>query len=74
MVRLRKYVFIFGFLGLVSLGNLDGLFFLGGFLKIEIIFFYINVIFFSNVVLLFIKLIFKGDIFSVILFVNFEIF
>lgn len=54
MVRLRKYVFIFGFLGLVSLGNLDGLFFLGGFLKIEIIFFYINVIFFSNVVLLFI--------------------
>lgn len=45
MVRLRKYVFIFGFLGLVNLGNLDGLFFLGGFLKIEIIFFILTLYF-----------------------------
>lgn len=73
MVRLRKYVLTLGPSGPVSPGNPDGPSLPGGPLKTEIIFFYINVISFSNVTLLSTKSISKGDIFSAILPANLEI-
>lgn len=52
MVRLRKYVLTLGPSGPVNPGSPDGPSLPGGPLKTEIIFFYINVISFSNVALL----------------------
>lgn len=73
MVRLRKCVLTLGPSGPVNPGNPDGPSLPGGPLKTEIIFFYINVISFSNVALLSTKSISKGDIFSTILPANLEI-